>query len=193
MTLKPGQKAPDFTAKDQDGKLVSLKDFKGKKLVLYFYPKDMTSGCTAEACNLRDNYQLLKQKGYEILGVSTDSEESHRKFITKEKLPFRLLADTDKSVHQKYGTWVEKSMYGRKYMGTARVTFIIDENGIIEDIIEKVDTKNHAAQILKETKPVKKAPKKAAAAAKKAAKKSAPKKTKSTTKTAAKKSKARKR
>jgi peroxiredoxin Q/BCP len=193
MTLKPGQKAPDFTAKDQDGKLVSLKDFKGKKLVLYFYPKDMTSGCTAEACNLRDNYQLLKQKGYEILGVSTDSEESHRKFITKEKLPFRLLADTDKSVHQKYGTWVEKSMYGRKYMGTARVTFIIDENGIIEDIIEKVDTKNHAAQIVKETTPVKNAPKKAAAAAKKAAKKSAPKKTKSTTKTAAKKSKARKR
>lgn len=150
MTLKPGQKAPDFNARDQDGKPVSLKDFKGKKLVLYFYPKDMTSGCTAEACNLRDNYKVLQQKGYEIVGVSTDSEESHRKFIAKEKLPFLLLADTDKSVHQAYGTWVEKSMYGRKYMGTARVTFIINEEGIIEDIIEKVDTRNHAAQILQE-------------------------------------------
>lgn len=152
MTLKPGQKAPDFTSKDQDGRPVSLKDFKGKKLVLYFYPKDMTSGCTAEACNLRDNYKVLQQKGYEVLGVSTDSEETHRKFIAKEKLPFRLLADTDKSVHQAYGTWVEKSMYGRKYMGTARVTFIINEEGIIEDIIEKVDTRNHAAQILKDDK-----------------------------------------
>lgn len=150
MTLKPGQKAPDFTSRDQDGKPVSLKDFKGKKLILYFYPKDMTSGCTAEACNLRDNYKVLQQKGYEVLGVSTDSEETHRKFIAKEKLPFRLLADTDKSVHQKYGTWVEKSMYGRKYMGTARVTFVINEDGIIEDIIEKVDTRNHAAQILQE-------------------------------------------
>lgn len=150
MKLKPGQKAPDFLSKDQDGKPLSLKDFEGKKLVLYFYPKDMTSGCTAEACNLRDNYKSLQQKGYEVVGVSTDSEESHRKFIAKEKLPFRLIADTDKSVHQAYGTWVEKSMYGRKYMGTARVTFIINEDGIIEDIIEKVDTRNHAAQILKE-------------------------------------------
>lgn len=150
MPLKPGQKAPDFVSRDQDGKTVSLKDFKGKKLVLYFYPKDMTSGCTAEACNLRDNYKILQQKGYEILGVSTDNEESHRKFIAKEKLPFRLLADTDKAVHQAYGTWVEKSMYGRKYMGTARVTFIINEEGFIEDIIEKVDTRNHAAQILRE-------------------------------------------
>ncbi|GIV35950.1 MAG: peroxiredoxin [Cyclobacteriaceae bacterium] len=148
--LKPGEKAPDFSAPDQDGKKVSLSDFKGRKLVLYFYPRDMTSGCTAEACNLRDNYTALQKKGYEIVGVSTDSAESHRKFITKEKLPFRLLADTDKSVHLKYGTWVEKSLYGRKYMGTARVTFVIDENGIIEDVIEKVDTRNHAAQILKQ-------------------------------------------
>lgn len=155
--LKPGEKAPDFTARDQDGKLVSLSDFKGRKLVLYFYPRDMTSGCTAEACNLRDNYHTLQKKGYEILGVSTDSAESHRKFITKEKLPFRLLADTDKSVHLKYGTWVEKSLYGRKYMGTARVTFVIDENGIIEDVIEKVDTRNHAAQILKQDTESKKA------------------------------------
>ncbi|MCS6974990.1 MAG: thioredoxin-dependent thiol peroxidase, partial [Cyclobacteriaceae bacterium] len=149
MALKPGQQAPDFTSKDQDGKIVSLKDFKGKKLVLYFYPKDMTSGCTAEACNLRDNYKILQQNGYEVIGVSTDSEESHRKFIAKEKLPFRLLADTDKSVHQAYGTWVEKSMYGRKYMGTARVTFLINEDGIIEEVIDKVDTRNHASQILK--------------------------------------------
>ncbi len=156
MQLKPGQKAPDFTAKDQDGNTVSLDDYKGKKLVLYFYPRDMTSGCTAEACNLRDNYQALQKKGYEVLGVSTDTEESHRKFITKEKLPFRLLADTDKQVHLKYGTWVEKSLYGRKYMGTARVTFIIDENGVIKEIIEKVDTRNHAAQILKEAPAAKK-------------------------------------
>jgi peroxiredoxin Q/BCP len=152
MMPQPGQKAPDFTCIDQDGKAVSLKDYAGKKLILYFYPKDQTPGCTAEACNLRDNYKVLQQKGYEVLGVSTDSEETHRKFIAKEKLPFRLLADTDKSVHQAYGTWVEKSMYGRKYMGTARVTFIINEEGIIEDIIEKVDTRNHAAQILKDDK-----------------------------------------
>lgn len=182
MALKPGEKAPDFTSKDQDGKVVSLKDFKGKKLVLYFYPKDMTSGCTAEACNLRDNYKILQQKGYEVIGVSTDSEESHRKFIAKEKLPFRLLADTDKSVHQAYGTWVEKSMYGRKYMGTARVTFIINEDGIIEEIIDKVDTKNHASQILKEGSPAASEKKKVLSAkSSKPTKKSTPKKAKKTT------------
>jgi thioredoxin-dependent peroxiredoxin len=148
MTPKVGSKAPDFKVKDQDGNPVSLSSFKGKKVVLYFYPKDMTPGCTAEACNLRDNYKLLQKQGYEILGISTDDEKSHRKFIEKEKLPFRLLADTDKAVHEKYGTWVEKSMYGRKYMGTARVTFVIDEKGVISEIIDKVDTKNHAEQIL---------------------------------------------
>jgi peroxiredoxin Q/BCP len=148
MAIEIGKKAPDFTVKDQDGKPVKLSALKGKKVILYFYPKDMTPGCTAEACNLRDNYKELQRRGYEVLGISTDSEKSHQKFITKEKLPFRLLADTDRSVHEKYGTWVEKSMYGRKYMGTARVTFVIDEAGVIENIIQKVDTKDHAAQIL---------------------------------------------
>lgn len=159
--LTAGTKAPDFTTTDQDGKNVKLSDFKGKKVVLYFYPKDQTPGCTAEACNLRDNYKALQKQGYEVLGVSTDNEKSHQKFIAKEKLPFRLLADVDKTLHTKYGTWVEKSMYGRKYMGTARVTFIIDEKGIINEIIEKVDTRNHTDQILKgigtsPTKPIKK-------------------------------------
>lgn len=149
-SLQIGSKAPDFTVNDQDGKPVKLSDFKGKKVVLYFYPKDMTPGCTAEACDLRDNYTLLQKRGYEVLGVSTDSEKLHRKFIEKEKLPFTLLADTDKKLHELYGTWVEKSMYGRKYMGTARITFIVDEKGIIEDIVEKVDTKNHTSQILKD-------------------------------------------
>lgn len=148
MTLKPGLKAPDFTTTDQDGKKVKLSDYRGRKVVLYFYPRDMTPGCTAEACNLRDNYKALQKAGYEVFGVSTDTEKSHQKFITKEKLPFSLLSDTDKTLHNKYGTWVEKSMYGRKYMGTARRTFVIDETGKIEDIIEKVDTKDHAGQIL---------------------------------------------
>ncbi len=148
MALKVGSKAPDFTVNDQDSKSVKLSDYKGNKVVLYFYPKDQTPGCTAEACNLRDNYTLLKRKGYEILGISTDTEKSHQKFIEKQSLPFRLLADTDKKVHEKYGTWIEKSMYGRKYMGTARITFVIDEKGVLENIIGKVDTKNHADQIL---------------------------------------------
>jgi thioredoxin-dependent peroxiredoxin len=148
MTLKPGDKAPDFTVNDENGNLVKLKDFKGKKVVLYFYPRDMTPGCTAESCNLRDNYKVLQKQGYEVLGVSTDTEKSHQKFIIKEKLPFHLLSDPDRKLHEAYGTWVEKSMYGRKYMGTARVTFLINEKGVIEDIIEKVDTKNHSAQIL---------------------------------------------
>jgi peroxiredoxin Q/BCP len=149
MKLQVGDKAPSFSAKDQDGNVVKLSDLKGKKVVLYFYPRDMTPGCTAEACSLRDNYKVLQKQGYEVLGVSTDTEKMHQKFITKESLPFRLLADPERELHALFGTWVEKSMYGRKYMGTARVTFIIDEKGIIEEIIEKVDTKNHAAQILK--------------------------------------------
>lgn len=148
MALKPGDKAPDFTVNDQDGRPVKLSELRGKKVVIYFYPRDMTPGCTAEACNLRDNYKMMQRHGFEVLGISTDPEKSHRKFIEKEKLPFRLLADTDRAVHESYGTWVEKSMYGRKYMGTARTTFVIDEKGVIEEIIQKVDTKNHAAQIL---------------------------------------------
>lgn len=149
MALQPGDKAPDFDVNDEQGNPSRLKDFKGKKLVLYFYPKDMTPGCTAESCNLRDNYKALQKQGYEVLGVSTDTEKSHQKFIAKEKLPFHLLADPERKVHTAYGTWVEKSMYGRKYMGTARVTFLINEKGVIEEIIQKVDTKNHTSQILK--------------------------------------------
>lgn len=148
MELKPGDKAPDFEVNDQDGNPVKLSDYKGKKVALYFYPKDNTPGCTAEACNLRDNYAELQKQGYEILGVSTDSEKSHKKFIEKQELPFKLLADTEKHIHEKYGTWIEKQMYGRKYMGTARYTFIIDEEGKIEKVIDKVKTKEHASQIL---------------------------------------------
>jgi peroxiredoxin Q/BCP len=168
MALTVGTLAPDFTVNDQQGNPFTLSSLKGKKVVMYFYPRDMTPGCTAEACSLRDNYKALQKAGYEILGVSSDDEKSHRKFIEKEKLPFRLLADVDKSVHAKYGTWVEKSMYGRKYMGTARVTYVIDENGMIQEVIEQVDTKNHAQQILG-TKP---AP--VAKVAKPSAKKKAP-------------------
>jgi thioredoxin-dependent peroxiredoxin len=145
--LKEGDKAPAFSGTDQNGKPVSLSDYKGKKIVLYFYPKDDTSGCTAESCNLRDNYADLRRKGYEVVGVSVDSEKSHQKFINKYNLPFMLIADTDKKMVEDYGVWVEKSMYGKKYMGIARTTFIIDENGMIEKIIDKVDTQNHAAQI----------------------------------------------
>jgi len=149
--LKIGDKAPAFTGKDQDGKSVSLSSFAGKKVVLYFYPKDQTPGCTAEACNLRDNVEMLSQKGYVILGVSPDDEASHREFIEKYKLPFTLIADTDKSIHQDYGVWVERERDGKKFMGTARTTFLINEKGVITDIIEKVDTANHADQIAKST------------------------------------------
>lgn len=152
MTLQTGDKAPEFSIPDQDGNKVKLSSFRGKKVILYFYPKDMTPGCTAQACNLRDNYKSLLKKGYVVLGISTDDERSHRKFADKEKLPFPLLADTDKVVHEKYGTWGEKSMYGRKFMGTLRTTFVIDENGKIEEIISKVNTKDHTAQILKDSK-----------------------------------------
>ena len=146
--LKTGDKAPDFKGKDQNGSEVCLQDYKGKKLVLYFYPKDNTSGCTAEACNLRDSYSDFRSRGFEIIGVSPDSEKSHTGFIAKNSLPFTLIADTDKAIAAAYGVWGEKKMYGRAYMGIIRTTFVIDENGLIEDIIEKVDTKNHARQLL---------------------------------------------
>lgn len=149
MALQKGDKAPDFTGKDQDGKEIKLSDFKGKKVVLYFYPKDDTPGCTAQACNIRDNYSSMLKQGYVVLGVSADDEKSHRKFIEKYELPFSLIADTDKKINEMYGVWVEKSMYGRKYMGTARTTFVINEDGKIGEIIEKVDTKNHVEQIVK--------------------------------------------
>ena len=143
-----GEKAPAFEAPDQNGKMRSLHEFKGQRLVLYFYPKDDTPGCTAEACSLRDHYQSLLQAGYQILGVSSDSPASHQKFIAKFQLPFDLISDQDKIVHEAFGTWVQKSMYGRSYMGTDRVTFVIGADGIIQEVIAKVDTKNHAAQIL---------------------------------------------
>jgi peroxiredoxin Q/BCP len=146
--LKEGDKAPDFTAKDQNGKIISLSDFKGKKVILYFYPKDDTPGCTAEACDFRDNYQLMIGKGFEVIGVSTDDEKSHKKFEKKFNLPFPLIADPDKSIVEAYGVWVEKNMYGRKYMGTARKTFLINEGGTIDTIIDKVDTKNSSQQVL---------------------------------------------
>ncbi|CAN5743535.1 thioredoxin-dependent thiol peroxidase [soil metagenome] len=150
MALQPGDKAPDFEEKDQSGNLVRLRDYRGKKVVLFFYPKDDTPGCTAQACNLRDNNEELTSKGYTVIGVSTDDEKSHQKFIQKFGLPFPLLADTDKKIVEAYGVWQEKSMYGRQYMGTMRYTFVIDEEGIIQDVIKKVDTQNHTAQILKE-------------------------------------------
>ena len=140
---------PDFEVMDQNGNIVSSKDLLGKKTIIYFYPKDNTSGCTAEACNLRDNYQALQARGYNVVGVSKDSSTSHRKFADKYELPFTLLADTSTEMIQSFGAWGEKSMYGRKYMGIMRTTFIFDENGTLTEIIEKVDTKNHADQILK--------------------------------------------
>jgi thioredoxin-dependent peroxiredoxin len=149
QTLKVGDKAPEFTGKDQDGRTVNLSQFIGKKVILYFYPKDNTAGCTAEACNLRDSKEVLAKEGYEILGVSTDDEASHRDFRQKYSLPFSLIADTDKSINQKYGAWVEKERDGKKFFGTARITFVIDEKGIISKIIDKVDPKDHANQILK--------------------------------------------
>jgi len=149
MTLKPGDPAPNFETRDQDGNPVRLSDFRGKKVVLYFYPKDDTPGCTAEACDLRDNYERFLAQGYAVLGVSVDDEKSHRKFIQKFNLPFPLLADVDHRLVNAYGVWGEKSMYGRIFMGVIRKTFVIDETGLIADVIEKVDTQNHTAQILK--------------------------------------------
>ena len=148
MALKIGNKAPDFESINQNGNKVKLSDFIGKKVVLYFYPRDNTPGCTAQACNLKDNYNTLQQNGYTILGISKDSPKSHQKFINKFDLPFDLIADEDQSVHMKYGTWIEKSMYGKNYMGTARWTFLIDEKRNIENIIQKVKTKEHTSQIL---------------------------------------------
>lgn len=147
-TLKAGDQAPAFSGVDQDGKTISLADFKGKKLVIYFYPKDDTPGCTAEACSLRDNYEALQKAGYEILGVSTDSEKSHQKFINKYSLPFRLIADTKAEVATLFGVYGLKKFMGKEYMGIARTTFVIDEKGNIAEVISKVDTKNHAAQLL---------------------------------------------
>ena len=148
MALKTGDKAPNFSSKDENGNQIQLSDFQGKKLVLYFYPKDDTSGCTAQACNLRDSLPALSAAGYHIVGVSTDDEKSHLKFIAKYNLNFPIIADTDKQVVEAYGVWQEKSMYGKKYMGTVRTTFIINENGTIENVIDKVKTAEHAEQIL---------------------------------------------
>ena len=148
MDIKVNDKAPMISLPDQDGKMVSLKDHLGQWVLVYFYPKDDTPGCTAEACSFRDNYQSLLKEGFEVLGVSTDDEKSHQKFITKYSLPFSLIADTDKKIVEAYGVWVEKNMYGKKYMGVARKTFIIDKNGLIRKIIDKVDTKNSSGQVL---------------------------------------------
>lgn len=148
--MNVGDKAPEILGINEKGEEIRLSNYKGKKLVLYFYPKDSTSGCTAQACNLRDNYDALRQAGYEVVGVSVDSEKSHQKFIEKNSLPFPLIADTDKKLVEQFGVWGEKSMYGRKYMGTFRTTFIINEEGVVDRIIgpKEVKTKDHAAQIL---------------------------------------------
>ncbi|GAB4017279.1 thioredoxin-dependent thiol peroxidase [Spirosoma koreense] len=149
MSLSIGDPAPDFTSTDQNGNPIRLSDFRGKKVVLYFYPKDDTPGCTAQACSLRDNYDALRTAGYEVLGVSVDDEKTHQKFIKKYTLPFTLVADTNKQIVVAYDVWKEKSMYGRNFMGTVRTTFLIDEQGIITDIISKIDTQHHAEQIVK--------------------------------------------
>ncbi len=146
--LEKGTKAPNFEGKDENGNTVKLSDFAGKKLVLYFYPKDSTPGCTAEACDLRDNYERFLAMGYQVLGVSRDSAASHRRFIEKYSLPFHLIADTDLSILKAYEAWGEKKMYGKITEGTLRTTYVIDEKGIIIDAIAKVDTKNHTVQIL---------------------------------------------
>ena len=142
------KKAPDFEARNQDGKLIRLSDYAGKKLVLYFYPKDDTPSCTAESCNLRDNYQTFLKRGYAVLGINADSEKKHQKFIAKYHLPFDLLADTDHSICERYGVWAEKQLFGHKYMGILRTTFIINENGFIENTIDKVNSLEHSSQIL---------------------------------------------
>ncbi|MGC9472115.1 MAG: thioredoxin-dependent thiol peroxidase [Bacteroidales bacterium] len=148
VKLKTGDRAPDFSGTDQNGKNVRLKDYLGSRIVLYFYPKDNTPGCTAEACNLRDNYEELLNRGFRIIGVSPDSTASHQKFSTKHSLPFPLVSDTAKSIMKAYGAWGEKSMFGKKYMGVLRKTFIISEDGIIEQIFDKVNTRDHSRQIL---------------------------------------------
>lgn len=152
MIPQPGQKAPDFTAPDENGTSVSLKDLRGKKVVLYFYPKDDTSGCTHEACDFRDNFARIKRTGAVVIGVSPDSERSHQKFKTKYELPFTLVADADKTVVTAYGVWQEKSMYGRKYMGVVRTTFIVNEQGVITHVFEKVKVKGHVDEVLEALK-----------------------------------------
>lgn len=150
MAIQIGDKAPEVLGLDQNGKEIRLSDFKGKKLALYFYPKDNTSGCTAEACSLRDGYEALRKAGYEVIGVSKDSARSHQGFIAKQELPFSLIADTDTALQQQFGVWAEKKLYGRSYMGTLRTTFIINEEGIVTRIIspKEVKTNDHANQIL---------------------------------------------
>ena len=150
--LKTGDLAPDFKGVDQDGKSISLNDFKGKKVIIYFYPKDNTPGCTAEACNLRDNFDDLLKQGFEIIGVSADSVNSHKKFSEKYNLPFSLISDPDKKILELYNAWGEKKMYGKTYQGVLRKTFILNNDHKIEKIIEKVDTKDHTNQIYKELK-----------------------------------------
>lgn len=147
-TLKAGDKAPNFKGLNQDGVEIKLADFKGKKLIVFFYPKDNTPGCTAEACNLKDNYTLLKEKGFEIIGVSADSQKKHQGFISKYELPFPLIADEDKIMLNQFEVWGPKKFMGKEYDGIHRTTFVIDEKGIIEHVIEKVKTKDHAAQVL---------------------------------------------
>ena len=147
-TLKEGDLAPAFTASNQNGESVSLSDYKGKNVILYFYPKDDTPGCTAEACSFRDNYQAMLSKGFEVIGISTDDEKSHKKFVNKYSLPFALIADTDKSIVEAYGVWVEKSMYGKKYMGIERSTFVISKAGILLKEWRKVSVPGHVAEVL---------------------------------------------
>ena len=149
ITLQEGDKAPAFTGYDQDGKKVSLADYKGKKLVLYFYPQDDTPTCTVQACNLRDNFALLRKEGLVVVGISPDDEKSHKKFETKFSLPFPLLADPDHKIIDKYGVWGEKQLYGRKYLGLHRTTFLIDEKGVIRKIFLKPKSKQHAEEILR--------------------------------------------
>ena len=146
--LNIGDKAPEINAVDQNGNQITLDQYIGKKVVLYFYPKDMTPGCTAQSCNLSDNYTLLQKNGYDVIGVSCDSIKRHQKFIEKHSLPFNLISDEDQKVVNDYGVWQLKKFMGREYMGIVRTTFLIDENGMIEDIIEKVNTKDHTSQIL---------------------------------------------
>ena len=149
LKLNIGDKAPEINAVDQNGNQITLDQYKGKKVVLYFYPKDMTPGCTAQSCNLSDNYTLLQKNGYDVIGVSCDSIKRHQKFIEKYDLPFNLISDEDQKVVNDYGVWQLKKFMGREYMGIVRTTFLIDEKGVVEDIITKVNTKEHTTQIIK--------------------------------------------
>ena len=149
-TLKEGDKAPEINANDENGNIIKLENYKGKKVILYFYPKDLTPGCTVESCNLRDNYSDLTSKGFEVIGISADDEKKHLRFIEKYDLPFRLIADTDKKVINSYGVWGPKKFMGKEFDGIHRTTFVINEDGIIEKIIKKVKTKVHSEQILEE-------------------------------------------